>query len=1062
MAERNAKEISPAVASHGESTCNTDASPGLSQVQQANSRHCQAPLPGRRSHTSTTTGECGRSLPEAVKQFADMLRRQYTSAKVQLGRGMSAKPNKHSLDKIYVNLVVVPREELSSLNEQTFFGSQNDMQKLSHVFSRVADRVTHVELASMFDFDESEMAEDESVRVLAVACAGAGKTTVFLLKGPLDWARGVIWHEFDVVSALALRDRSVRHASNIIDLLRLEEHGIVDKQEQKEIAAFIHANPHRLLIVFDGLDETVLDDCSDFVRGIICGEKLKGVRVLLTSRHSAEVMKLSTSCPFDRRVEVLGFTKENVREYVNNVLPCEQAERLLEQVDGDPSLLALMQTPFFTQSTCDVYRSCGSVPSSLFGIFTALILSVIRQNTGSVHKDWSSVGRVLREQILELGHFAFLMLVEKKILFTDADLEGQKLSGEARSLGLLVACEPLSYPSVNQWQFSHLSIQECLASHYIACSSPNAGDIEFLVRQVGALTGHLSTFWCLLASQLTPDVKEALIAAILTQPVPLEDDIEKLSAGRDVIHFLRSSEDDLVDVAEVLCDHLDQGSVDTLVRCLLTDLLPTGETVAQAMDQVLPNAFSTCLLDYVRALLQLWRRKVPRASVKMLAGALNKFHPPASRAVLEYVQSKCSESLASPVYCSTNTSKSPPSTASNTSSYTDSSGHRSVLQTQGTVFPTSRDSARENISPVHRRLLLLACRVYAQLSAPSTDTETVEGVCIFSPSPSLGKALEHFGFHFSTIILTVADCHLLSSVLEYHNKHIDFINLQNCQIDDKNYEQLLPGLCHCQRLHWLDISHNPITDHQTTPLINTIRANNASLVRFLAVGLDLSSSGYARLVPSLAQCSALIMIQIGGSKCQVVKTNVLIALVLLAYCRAQVSPMFQFYIGDQGLVWLFPLLIRRRLRGFGLSQAGLTSYSAPLVRDVLSVQSDYLQVLALHANSLSDMFLSIIAPSLKKCRSLAVLGLTFTGLTSQSLAILAEILASCPVLNAVRIRANDFRLSANEMSAQFVSAVQECRELHFLEMPTRDLVNDHLIQLLDSAAATTSLYIRYG
>ena len=107
------------------------------------------------------------------------------------------------------------------------------------------------------------------------------------------------------------------------------------------------------------------------------------------------------------------------------------------------------------------------------------------------------------------------MLVGKKVVFSDRDLDEQQVSKESRSLGLIVACESLSYPCVGQWQFSHLSVQECLASQYIASTAPNASEVEFLVRQVGALTGHLSTFWCLLASQLAPGAKEALISAIL-------------------------------------------------------------------------------------------------------------------------------------------------------------------------------------------------------------------------------------------------------------------------------------------------------------------------------------------------------------------------------------------------------------------------------------------------------------------------------------------------------------------------------------------------------------------
>ena len=320
------------------------------RATQAETEAC-TPMTGM--HPGSSPAEA-RQLPGAVRKFAEILRRRYRSTKVWLGKGMSTKANKRALDKIFVNVVVIPREELASLNEQTFFGSQSDVQKLRPcILASRRQSAVHVQLANMFDFDGEELDEDESVRVLAVACAGAGKTTIFLLKGPMDWARGLIWHEFDIVSALALRDASVRNARNVVELLQLERYGIVNAVEQGEIASFVHANPQRVCITFDGLDETLLENCSDFVHGIIRGEELKGVRLILTSRHSVEVMRLSATCQFDRRVEVLGFTRDNVREYVNNVLPCEQASTLLEQVDADPSLAAIMQTPFFTESTCE-------------------------------------------------------------------------------------------------------------------------------------------------------------------------------------------------------------------------------------------------------------------------------------------------------------------------------------------------------------------------------------------------------------------------------------------------------------------------------------------------------------------------------------------------------------------------------------------------------------------------------------------------------------------------------------------------------------------------------------
>ena len=1004
------------------------------QVHHAASASVDYPVAGPLMATSSPTRSSPRrsSLPDAVVRFAEMLKKRYVGAKVLLGKGMCAKPNRRALDKMFVNVVVIPREDLASLNEQTFFGSQSDVQKLSHVFSRVADKVQHVQLANMFDFDGEDIDVDESVRVLAVACAGAGKTTIFVLKGPLDWAKGLMWHEFDLVSALALRDASVRHARNVVDLLQLERYGIVDVEEQKEIASFVHANLKHVCVILDGLDETVLGDCSDFVRGIIRGEELKGIRLLLTSRHSAEVMKLSVSCPFDRRVEVLGFTKGNVREYVNNALPCTEASRLLEKVDADPSLSAIMQTPYFTQSTCDVFRSCGSVPSSLFGIFMALILSMIRQNTESECPDWVSVPRFLQEQILELGHFAFVMLMKKKVVFSDSDLDAEQVSKKSRSLGVLVACESLSYPSTTHyyWQFSHLSVQECLASLYMASTNPDASDVEYLVRQVEALTGHLSTFWCLLASQLTAVSRESLIASILTQRIPDEKDVNKLTSCYDVTKFLRCSEDDLLEVVEFLCEHLDDAAVQSLARCLLKDLLPNNVSVAQAIEEVLPQSSTWSLYDVVHALLQLWRRKVPRASMRILCTALKSINPHASNCLQQNLVSKRTEDsqAAEPLSSAT----------------TDSS----VMTVPPRASSSAADIIREYRTPVRRQLLLLACRVYAH---PSVDTDNRTS-CSQSPSPSLELAFKHHGFDFGKMAVTPADCHLLSSVLRNHNGAISHVNLPCCQITDDGFEQLTTGLTHCHGLVVFVIRDNALTDRSVACIHSVICENHTALRHIGVESLLLTSSGYAQLVPAVITCHNLKNLQIGSVSCQDIKTNVLTALSILAYYKSPIGPQFSFPIGDDGLVLLSGLLTAWPLSDMSFPFAMLTPHITWVVKHVLRLNCRRLLSFNLSYNDLPDMFLCSIAPCLKQCKSLKFLELSKTGLTSQSLPVLAVILSSCPDLSLVDLHGNDFQAENDEGSRQFASAVHGCQNLQCLTVPRRKLVNDRLSRLLDYVA----------
>eukprot|EP00117_Sycon_ciliatum_P042348 scpid72996/ scgid30823/ len=594
------------------------------------------------SKAAATTCDCERQghslqLPSAVHTFVCRLKDRYGNAKVNLGRGMSKRPHRMPLDDVFVTLVVVPSENLECLNNED--GSLTEIHKCKHVFASAADKAESVQLADVFEVEATsqeegdvdrtsngvDVNEGESVRVLAAACGGAGKTTIFLLKGPMEWARGLIWRKLAIVGAAAFREANVRRAKNIIELFKLESFGISDHADQKAISDFIYENAQHIGLILDGLDETRLGECSDFVQNIIRGEELKGINLLLTSRHSSEVAKLSSACPFDRRLEVVGFTEENVREYVHKVLSAEKAEALLERLGDNPQLESLMQTPFFTASMCEVFDKHGEIAESLSGIMLSLVLHMIQQRSGGFHRDWNSLPRTIQEDILELGHFALITLVQKKIIFEEKDFEEHGVSEKSRLLGLLVTCDSgSSLPCVrDQWQFSHLSVQEYLAARYILSTCPTASDIRWLVSHLGADTGHLSTFWCLLASELSDESTEALIRSILIYD---EDNVGE-NASKCLSGFLRSSEHDVLQVTEDLCSFLDEPAMTSLAGVLLHDLLPTSVNAVDEVQATMSQRLSASNEDFVHAMLRLWIRKVPRASIRMLSKALESIHP---------------------------------------------------------------------------------------------------------------------------------------------------------------------------------------------------------------------------------------------------------------------------------------------------------------------------------------------------------------------------------------------------------------------------------------------------
>ena len=156
----------------------------------------------------------------------------------------------------------------------------------------------------------------------------------------MKWAREEIWPEFSIVVAWPMRLPSVQQAntsSNILQLMQLEELGSLDQSAQRAIALSIRKYPHKLCLILDGADEANLDRCSDYVQRVIKGDLLKGCYLILTSRHSNQIHDLNAFHPFDKHVEVLGFTADNVHEYISKALPLsDQQDRIRRELNQNP------------------------------------------------------------------------------------------------------------------------------------------------------------------------------------------------------------------------------------------------------------------------------------------------------------------------------------------------------------------------------------------------------------------------------------------------------------------------------------------------------------------------------------------------------------------------------------------------------------------------------------------------------------------------------------------------------------------------------------------------------
>ena len=706
--------------------------------------------------------------------------------------------------------------------------------------------------------------------------------------------------------------------------------------------------------------------------------------------------------------------KNAMTSHVRRRLPSTDAE----MPNASPSLAGLMQIPLNAANICMLYRSgVKTLPTSMPSIVTSVIHQVVKQNQEkkleelNADEDFSKLDPMLLDPVKELAAFAFRTLVDKVLVFEKHHFTEHKLSKEALSLGLLVACDKNSPHSQPQFVFYHLSMHEGLAAHHVASFLTCADDVTWLVDTLGGLSGHLNTFWRFLAANLDLPSVNSIIGALLSTPnieIGLVSQclVEESEGSKDqhtsgVRHFVSASHIDICKLADDISSHMDISSAERLAERLLEGVVPGSGTAAvrAAMRQGRPLTG----VEFLRELLFFWKSRVPRASSHMLHSAISDFD--------KAMATKCF-----------------PNFGSLTASCSDS-------QSRKPVYQNSEDG---------RQLLLLSCHCYREFCISNGVFPIMESLYL-----ALGQSSS---FDLPQSHLTLSDCQAAGLVLQRYNSVISAVSFMFCELRDIGYSQLADGVEMCRNLRFLRLQGNNLTDQHASHIAMVIRNNAATLMNLDTSFNKFSSAGNAAMHNHTHRCEQLRIIGMGGSGCTDSSLNISTLCTVLSGCQH----VARFYLAEysldvEGLVQLFTLLSGRECTCLSLRKMGLDEGYAPVINLLLQDHRDLLKCLILTANDLSLEFLFNIYDELCHCRRLQHCHLANCGLSSMSLSVLASLLPYWPELESLVLVNNDFTEAA-DVCESFVAAVQSCAKLKLLKMPERGFVNADFAAALDALA----------
>ena len=317
---------------------------------------------------------------------------------------------------------------------------------------------------------------------------GAGKSTL-VLHVCHEWAQYAYWlQKFDIVVLAYLRDQAIQNASTLADILPADTlHFSQLRIHVNDVATQItNSGGVRVLFIFDGWDEFPSTLQSESLVSTIIREphelNLQQSTVIITTRPVASGNLLHIA---DQRAEVLGFTRQQIREYIERALGGNntQIQKLVQHLEEHPVIEGYCYIPLHVAILVHTFLTMkGVLPTTLHELFRDLVLCCIVREV-ETHTPFKTVADIsslddlpdnLKSQLSALCVLAYEGVMRDEVVFYRKDLQAINLPTDLPSLGLLQTVEGLTVSSISfSYNFLHLSVQELLAAYHISQMNPS-------------------------------------------------------------------------------------------------------------------------------------------------------------------------------------------------------------------------------------------------------------------------------------------------------------------------------------------------------------------------------------------------------------------------------------------------------------------------------------------------------------------------------------------------------------------------------------------------------------
>ena len=504
--------------------------------------------------------------PSKINRFINYVKGKYSAKVVARDPKWSLSPTVE-----YINLACINRKDVKSREYEDVTkamvqdGNVDTIQKKKGPieFSEIAKDIHLPSKAPASELDPKPVGDRRLI--LVEGAPGVGKST-FAWEFCRRWERGEIAQQYDLVLLLRLRDKGIRNATSLEQLIKP-----CHPQEGVSAAMYdqlVNSQSFHALIILEGYDElpdSQRNNSSSIFNELISGDLLPLSTVLITSRPWAtKEIRKNHERRIYQHIEVLGFTKRQITEYIKKTVPTEQVSDLNSYLERHPQIKSGMYIPLNSAIVVAVYMDSKTdhqpMPNTLTELYSSVIVILIKRHleghpelqegrTECLPAISMSVPFEVCKNFKNLCELAYSGIVgendDVKLIFSESELPPN-----FDNLGFMDSVTELyvTKDTVTSHNFLHLTFQEFFAAVHIS-SMTQEQQLEYFKKDSGRKDGRLKVVLRFLAGLQKLDcITKETVYHVVESCVACDESRHKIfpdiEVDIDIVNWIFESQND--------------------------------------------------------------------------------------------------------------------------------------------------------------------------------------------------------------------------------------------------------------------------------------------------------------------------------------------------------------------------------------------------------------------------------------------------------------------------------------------------------------------------------------